>query len=412
MKILVVTDRFPPWHAGGAARVAGALASEYARAGHEVVVVHGDPLPGPPHDGAIDGLRAHWVNAPVSARLRGWRSVRNGRALGQFARVVAAERPDVAHAHNLHETFSFAALEVLARARVPTVLTLHDCMSFHQGKLVEIAERADWETNDRALVVTGWDLLRRYRFRYAPGRRRRIRRIFERSSTWVVAVSGLLERALRANRVPCHDVIHNGIQLDEFASTPEAIERLRRRLGLVGRRVVATFGRLTGSKGQVQIRDAVEHVRRQHPDVVLLAVGSPTLDLSSGAAWLVGTEPLAGTELAAAYGLADVVVVPSVCLDVFPSVTLEAMAAGRPVVVSRFAGTRDIIEEGRTGFVVDALDVEQLAGRIGMLLEDAALAARVGAAGRDLVEGRFTIARCASDYLRVFERLADSSAAR
>lgn len=412
MKILVVSDRFPPWHAGGAARVAGALASEYARAGHEVVVVHGDPLAEAPHDGEIDGLRAHWVNAPVSARLRGWRSVRNRRALRQLARVVADERPDVAHAHNLHETFSFAALDVLARARVPTVLTLHDCMSFHQGKLVEIADRPAWETNDDALVVTEWDLLRRYRLRYVPGRRRRIRCLFERSGARVIAVSRLLRRALRANRVPCHDVIHNGVRLDEFPSTSDAIETLRQRLGLVGRRVVATFGRLTGSKGHVQIRDAIEHVRLEHPDVVLLAVGTPRPALPRGAPRLVGTEHLAGAELAAAYGLADVVVVPSVYLDAFPTVTLEAMAAGRPVVVSRFAGTREIIEEGRTGFVVDALDVEQLAGRIGVLLEDAALAVRVGAAGRELVERRFTTARCASDYLGVFEHLVGSSATR
>ena len=412
MKILVVSDRFPPWHSGGAARVAGALASEYAGAGHEVVVAHGDPLAEPPHDGEIDGLEAHWVNAPVSTRLRGWRSVRNGRALRQLARVVAAERPDAAHAHNLHETFSFAALDVLARARVPTVLTLHDCMSFHQGKLVEVADRPAWETNDDALVVTEWDLLRRYRFRYVPGRRRRIRCIIERSGARVVAVSRLLERVLRANRVPCHEVIHNGVRLDEFASTPEAIEALRSALGLGGRRIVATFGRLTREKGRVQIIAAVKRVRQLCPEAVLLAVGTPASALPGDAPFLVGTERLAGAQLAAAYGLADAVVVPSVCLDVFPTVTLEAMAAGRPVVVSRFAGTSEIIEEGRTGFVVDALDVEDLAGRIRVLLQGAELAARVGAAGRELVKRRFTTARCASDYLGVFERLVGSSSAR
>jgi len=411
VKILVVTDRFAPFHAGGAARVAVALAHEYRRAGHEVVVAHASGAPAGSAsvlEQKIEGFRTRYVAAPMGPRRRGRLSVRNPRALEHLRRIVWDEQPDVAHAHNVHEAFSFAALEVLAGAQAPTVLTLHDCMTFHQGKFVEVARRPGWETDDRTLRVTALDLLRRYRFRYVPGRRRRIRAIIERSGARVVAASGLLRRALAANGVPCHGVIHNGVAVEEFQASPEAVERLRARLGLDGRRVVATFGRLTREKGQVQILDAMRWVRREVAEAVLLTVGTPPGVLAEGPPLVVGTEPLNGEALAAAYGLADVVAVPSVCLDVFPTVALEAMAAGRAVVVSRFAGTSEVVEEGKTGLIVDPRDVGALAEAVLSLLRDQTGAKRMGTAAQGLVETRFTVERCAEQYLELLDEVARS----
>ena len=347
------------------------------------------------------------MGAPISDRWRGWLSVRNRHALRQLGRIVADEKPDVAHAHNLHEVFSFAALEVLAQAGVPTVLTLHDCMTFHQGKFVEIARRQHCQTEDAQLRLTGLDLLRRYRLRYAPGRRRRIRRIIERSGARVVSVSRLLHRAFLVNRVPCHTVIHNGVRVADFRAEQQAIEQMRARLGVADRRVVATFGRLNRPKGRAQMLAAVQLVRREMPEAILLAVGTPPGgSADESAAGVVGTPLLSGSELAAAYGVAYVVAAPSVYLDMFPTVVLEAMAAGRPVVVSCFAGTSEIIEDGRTGRVVNPLDVDALAEALLSLLRDKAGATQMGKAAQKLVEERFTIEQCAARYLEILDELA------
>lgn len=408
MKILVVTDRLAPLDAGGAARVAASLAHEYRRAGHELVVAHASTSSAPGEE-EIEGIRTRRVAAPIGKRQRGWLSIRNPRALEHLRRIVSDEKPDVAHAHNVHEAFSFAALEVLAAARVPAVLTLHDCMTFHQGKFVEIVRRPHWQTDEAALRVSAWDLLRRYRLRYVPGRRRRIRAIIERSGARVVSVSHLLRRAFAANDVPCHDVIHNGIRAEEFQAAPGDVERLRERLGLVGRRVVATFGRLTREKGQARILEAMRRVRGELPQAVLLTVGTPADELPAGTcANAVGTPCLSGKELAAAYGVADVAAVPSVYLDMFPTVALEAMAAGRPVVVSRFAGTSEIVEDGKTGLVVDPRDVEALAEAVLKLLRDEAGAKQMGTAAQELVEAQFTVERCAGRYLELLDELAGS----
>lgn len=69
---------------------------------------------------------------------------------------------------------------------------------------------------------------------------------------------------------------------------------------------------------------------------------------------------------------------------------LNAMALGRPVVVTDAPGVRDYVEHGVTGFVVAPDDPDELAGTINMLLATPNTAARVGAAAKEAVASRFT----------------------
>jgi hypothetical protein len=86
---------------------------------------------------------------------------------------------------------------------------------------------------------------------------------------------------------------------------------------------------------------------------------------------------------------------------------LNAMALGRPVVVTDAPGVRDYIDHGVTGFVVSGEDPEGLADTVNMLLADTATAERVGAAAKRMVESRFTIGH----YTERLCRLATSIAA-
>jgi phosphatidylinositol alpha-1,6-mannosyltransferase len=67
-------------------------------------------------------------------------------------------------------------------------------------------------------------------------------------------------------------------------------------------------------------------------------------------------------------------------------VYLEASAAGLPVIAGDSGGAPDAVRDGETGFVVDGRDVAALTDRLIALLEDPALRARMGAAGRAWVE--------------------------
>jgi glycosyltransferase involved in cell wall biosynthesis len=100
----------------------------------------------------------------------------------------------------------------------------------------------------------------------------------------------------------------------------------------------------------------------------------------------------------------DVAVVPShQWVESFGLAAVEAMACGRPVVATRNGGLAELVEHGRTGFVVPPGDVDALAGALRAYRGDPALRARHGAAGRLRCEERFDIRRCAESYLTVLE---------
>ena len=84
------------------------------------------------------------------------------------------------------------------------------------------------------------------------------------------------------------------------------------------------------------------------------------------------------------YGAADAFILPAL-YDPSPNVVLEAMACGLPVVTSRSAGTSELLVEGKTGFVCDALDTDGIAQACASLL-DPIQRAEMGQAARAAIE--------------------------
>ena len=74
-------------------------------------------------------------------------------------------------------------------------------------------------------------------------------------------------------------------------------------------------------------------------------------------------------------------------MEGFGIVFLEANACGVPVIGGRSGGAPDAVQDGASGFLVDPNDVEEIAGRILLLLEDPDLRRRMGAAGREWASG-------------------------
>jgi len=99
-------------------------------------------------------------------------------------------------------------------------------------------------------------------------------------------------------------------------------------------------------------------------------------------------------ELPAYYDACDVFVMPSL-LEGFGIVFIEAMAFGRPVIGGRHAGTLDLIDDGRTGFLVEHGDIRRLTVVLKNLLRDERRRAQIGEAGRLWVSHRYSFERFA-----------------
>jgi glycosyltransferase involved in cell wall biosynthesis len=89
--------------------------------------------------------------------------------------------------------------------------------------------------------------------------------------------------------------------------------------------------------------------------------------------------------------------------------TLEAMAAGRPVVATRSAGLDEIVVDGVTGYLIKPGDKAGLARKTRLLLDDPSLAARLGEAGRRRVHDHFPAGRMVSACAKLY---SDANPAR
>jgi phosphatidylinositol alpha-1,6-mannosyltransferase len=83
----------------------------------------------------------------------------------------------------------------------------------------------------------------------------------------------------------------------------------------------------------------------------------------------------------------------------------EASACGVPVIAGRSGGIPAAVRDGETGLLVDAERAEAVAEAIGRLLGDAALRARLGAAGRRAVESHYNWDRVTTDLRRIGHEL-------
>jgi glycosyltransferase involved in cell wall biosynthesis len=199
------------------------------------------------------------------------------------------------------------------------------------------------------------------------------------------------------------ELIPNGVDLATFSAKGVAAEYGPLRLLCVGR--------LIGRKGQPCLFRAVQQVAAAGLDVrlELVGTGDAEQDYRGQVAALGLTERVAFAgyvpreEIPARYAAAHVFVLPSENEGMSVS-TLEAMAAGLPVVVTRTGGTEELVEEGVNGLIFESGDTEALAKHLMHLAGDRALVRTMGQAAR-ATAGRFRWETAAQRYLQVFKEL-------
>jgi glycosyltransferase involved in cell wall biosynthesis len=162
-------------------------------------------------------------------------------------------------------------------------------------------------------------------------------------------------------------------------------------------------------KGGPQLVEAFRRVLEVHPEATLTIVGcSPPVDVPN--CQVVGAVP--AEELRAYYQQASLFCAPSI-RDAFGSAFVEALSYGLPVVTSDFGALPEFVRDGVTGYCVPVWDVAALSERLIALLDDAALAARLGAAGYALTQERYnwesTGARIRHHIERTLGHTEDSS---
>ncbi|HXS06880.1 MAG TPA: glycosyltransferase family 4 protein [Rhizomicrobium sp.] len=212
----------------------------------------------------------------------------------------------------------------------------------------------------------------------------------------VIAVSSFTRDALMRlmNLDPAKIVlIPNGVDLARFQLRPRN-PALAARLGVAGRRVILSVGRLVPRKGADRLIAAMPAILNAVPDAHLLIAGQgmlrTTLDALVREKNLLDRVTFLGEvtdeDLVDLYALADVFALPNREMpdgdtEGFGLVFLEANACGKPVLSGRAGGVVDAVTDGVNGLAVDGNDSEAIAAGLTRLLQDDRLYARLAQGG-------------------------------
>ncbi|MFG3355183.1 glycosyltransferase family 4 protein [Streptomyces sp. NPDC048001] len=354
---------------GGVARVVTDLVRAQAAAGvHPVVAC-------PPGGTLADAA------AGAGARVEAWTAERSpgpalAREVASAARLLRAVRPQLVHVHSAKAGL---AGRLAVRGRVPTVFQPHawsfDAVSGREARLALTWERYGTRWSTRTLCVS--DSERR------AGERAGIR------ARW--------------------SVIRNGIDPDRFAEDREGTLRAAARAGLdlpEGTPLAVCVGRLCRQKGQDVLLRAWPEVAAAVPGARLVLVG----DGPDGAALRAAAPP--GVVFAGACEdvrpwlyAADAAVLPS-RWEGMALAPLEAMACGRPVVLTEVSGARESLPPGgEHPAPVPPEDPRALAAPLVRLLADPGLAAGLGRSAAAHVRATGDVRRTADAVLGLYQEL-------
>jgi glycosyltransferase involved in cell wall biosynthesis len=201
-------------------------------------------------------------------------------------------------------------------------------------------------------------------------------------------------------------VIPNGIDLTRFAAQGWSTVRDNDPIRLL------FAGRLDRQKGIDVLLDALASLPRPSEFTLkIVGVGAdlPKLEAQVRALGLQQIVEFCGrrSDMAAEYAWSEIVVFPS-RYEGMPNVVLEAMACARPVLGTRIDGTRDLVQEPSTGWLVPPEDVKALAAALANVSRQRQNLRAIGAGGRAIVERRFALPHIAGQYLKEYEALLAS----
>lgn len=411
MRILMLAQFYPPL-IGGEERHVRNLSIELAARGHDVAVA---TLwqEGLEEFECDQGVRIYRIQGSMQRLSSLFKSDRrhappfsDPETMLALRRIIKKEHPDIVHAHNwlLH---SFTPLKSWSRAKL--VVTIHDCslvcamqqFVYHgsecSGPALKKCMGCSIETYGAAKGVPIALALRAW-----GGLARRTVDMFLPVSRAVAQANQLVKHDVRYQVTPNFIPDDASIQFDE---TNPLLEQLPTGDFLL---FVGNIGRDKGIGVLLQAYAEMES------EVPLVLIGQPEAGFSAELppnVRILQSWPHAA--VMSAWRRCSIALMPSICLDACPTVTMEAMAAGRAVVASHIGGLPDIVAEGETGLLVPPGNPRALREAMQRLLTDTALREHMGSMAKQRVtefQASTIVPRIEQVYQEVLEPVAKAPA--
>ena len=415
MRILQVADMYPP-NLGGTEQHVQVLSRWLRAAGHEVEVATLARPDLPEHEVDEFGVAVH--------RIRGLCTLVHERSADptstyhptfpdpvvrrNLEQLIDRFQPDVVHSHGWIAQ-SAGWVRRSDRRRFASVVTLHDhsytcvrkVLSTQDGRVCPGPSKHNCR---RCAVETYGQVLGRIHL----GGLESTRSVMA-GADLTIAVSNSVRVA---NEL--HVTAVGGPPIEVISSFIRAavIDPARQRVALpaaLPKKFALFAGVVTEAKGITQLFAAWQAIS-DRVDIDLVVVGPDRRTTPTAVpdrVHVLGARP--NLELLSIMEKAQFVVCPSVCADAFPTVVVESLALGRPVIGSRVGGIVDQIQHNRNGLLVTPGDVGELEAAMLLLATDAELRACFSAEGPQR-GNQFTVDAVAPRLLAAFERLTGARA--
>ena len=317
--------------------------------------------------------------------------------------------PEVLHLNNLHGSyFDLRELPRLSHT-VPTLITLHDTWLL-AGHCAYAVDCDRWLAGCGACPHLDFPPMLR---RDASALNWRLKReIYRNSRLWVVCLSQQQANKVRQSILmpgAVHlKIIPNGVDLSVFKPGDKAAARAQ--LGWPQEAFIVMFAangvRQNIWKDYPTMREAVRLVGERAGDIPLrfFAIGDASAAEQAGAV-MIEFVPHRDS-MAECYQAADVYL-HAARADTFPTVILEALACGTPVVATAVDGIAEQVREGQTGFLVPAGDAPALAGSLIRLAHSPELVRTLGAAAARDAADRFSQDRMVANYTQLYQEMVE-----
>jgi glycosyltransferase involved in cell wall biosynthesis len=354
LRIAVTADTFPP-DVNGAANFASRLASGLAGRGHDVHVIC-PSTGGETFTSVHDGVTIHRIGSlrtpfhPTFRFCPPWRTAKAVPAL------LAEIDPDVVHTQ-AHFLIGRSAVRAATAAGIPVVATNH----FMPENLLGYGPLPRF--THRVLARLAW---------------RDLVRVFGRATVCTTPTPRAAELLERNGLNRPVMAISCGIDRAHYAGPPEP----------AGAPTILFVGRLDAEKNVHELLEAAAVLPDVHVDVV--GSGSERHRLEALAARLGIAERVTfhgfvpDEELVRAYRRCDVFCMPGTA-ELQSLVTMEAMAAGKPVVAADAMALPHLVRPGQNGWLYPPGDVTELASRLAAVLADEQARTAMGKASLDLI---------------------------
>lgn len=241
--------------------------------------------------------------------------------------------------------------------------------------------------------------------------------LYKKLDVWISPLPGLGRQVLQLTRLRPDKlrVVPLGIELENFTPRRMNAQTARHELNLPQDAIIAgVIGRLDPQKNQAMLLRAAAQLIHEGLPLKLLIVGANTLDNRSD--YQRELEALCDElqitdavhfrpfmqDPAGAFAALDMFVLTSE-KETYGMVTIEAMAAGLPVIATRSGGTPELVDDGQTGILFEPHSDDQLRAALRTLVKNAHLRRQYGNAGRKKAMARFSHRQQIAGMLRAIE---------